>query len=100
MATDRWLAALHDLAKERITFALYSPIMTPVWHLTQSRLCDYAVCCKECAEIIPAPVATLPDSWIVAECPLCGVQRGYLPADIFRGKLSHKLVAKATRVRP
>jgi hypothetical protein len=29
-----------------------------VWNLPQSRLCDYAVRCKGCAETIPAPVPT------------------------------------------
>ena len=26
----------------------------------------------------------MPDSWVVALCPLCGERRAYLPADIFR----------------
>ena len=50
-----------------------------------SHLCDHTVSCKGCGENIPAPVDTLPDTWIIAECPLCGVKRRYLPADIFRG---------------
>ena len=37
---------------------------------------------------------TLPDSWIVAVCPLCGEKRRYLPAYIFRGRLSHDLLMK------
>lgn len=54
--------------------------------------------CKGCQQNIPAPVQTLPDSWIVAECPLCGENRRYLPADIFRGRLSHDLQMKALRI--
>jgi hypothetical protein len=34
----------------------------------------------------------MPSSWIIAECPLCGVRRYYLLADIFRGKLSFKVM--------
>ncbi len=46
-------------------------------------------------EIILAPVQTVPDSWIVANCPLCGEKSRYLPADIFRGRLSNDLLAKS-----
>lgn len=52
------------------------------------------IICKGCQQNIPAPVQTLLDSWIVAECPLCGEKRRYLPADIFRGWLSHDLLMK------
>jgi hypothetical protein len=62
-----------------------------VFNLPQPRPCDYTIRCKGCAEAVPAPVGTMPDTWIVAECPLCGERRRYLPADIFRGNLSHKL---------
>src|SRR5580693_5401270 len=54
-------------------------------------VCDFAVRCKGCGESIPAPVQTLPSSWIVAGCPLCHEERRYLPDEIFRGRLSHKL---------
>jgi hypothetical protein len=30
----------------------------------------------------------MPDSWIVAACPLYGSKRRYLPTEIFRGTLS------------
>src|ERR1019366_3542994 len=56
-----------------------------VWNLPQTRLCENAVKCKGCAETIPAPVGTMPDTWIVATCPLCGERRRYLPTDMFRG---------------
>jgi hypothetical protein len=36
----------------------------------------------------------MPDTWIVAECPLCGERRSYLPPDIFRGRLSHLLLSR------
>ena len=70
-----------------------------VWNLPQSRLCDFAVQCEGCGETIPAPVGTMPDTWIVAVCTLCGERRRYLPTDIFRGKLSHKLYGGRDRVR-
>ena len=38
-----------------------------MWHLPESRICDFTVRCKGCGENIPAPVMTMPDSWIVAE---------------------------------
>jgi hypothetical protein len=40
----------------------------------------------------------LPDSWIVAEYPLCGEKRWYLPEDIFLDLLSHDLLMKALRI--
>lgn len=62
-----------------------------MWNLPASTICDYTLRCKRCAENIPAPVQTMPDTWIIAECPLCGERRLYLPTDIFRGRLSHRL---------
>src|ERR1700745_2972099 len=50
-----------------------------VSQLPQSRVCDFTVQCKGCGENIPAPVMTMPDTWIVAECPQCGERRSYLP---------------------
>jgi len=70
-----------------------------VWNLPASRVCDYTVRCKGCGENIPAPVETMPDTWIVAECPLCGARRRYLPPDIFRGRLSHFLAMGRKPVR-
>lgn len=71
-----------------------------MWNLPQSRLCDFAIRCKGCSETIPAPVATVPDTSFVAVCPLCGEKRRYLPPDVFRGKLSHRLKGKVNHVRP
>ena len=39
----------------------------------------------------------MPDSWIAAQCPLCGEERNYLPSEIFQGKLSYKLDPKPVR---
>ena len=58
----------------------------------------FVIVCKGCQQNIPAPVETMPDSWIIADCPLCGARRRYLPADIFQGRLSHDLLAKPSRV--
>jgi len=58
----------------------------------------FVIICKGCQQSIPAPVQTLPDSWIVAEGPLCGEKRRYLPADIFQGRLSHDLLSKPPRI--
>jgi hypothetical protein len=54
----------------------------------------FVIICKGCRQNIPAPVQTMPDSWIVADCPLCRERRRYLPAEIFQGRLSHQLEAK------
>jgi hypothetical protein len=68
-----------------------------MWNLHQSPLCDYAVRSKGCGETIPTPVGTMPDTWIVATCPLCGDRRRYLPTDVFRGMLSYKLYSGESR---
>lgn len=52
---------------------------------------DFIVECKGCRENIPAPVQTMPGTWIIAECPLCHEKRRYLPVEISRGRLSHKV---------
>jgi hypothetical protein len=53
--------------------------------------CDFVVTCKRCREAIPAPIQTMPDTWIVVICPLCGDTRRYLPAQIYRGMMSHRI---------
>ena len=65
-----------------------------MFHAPTSGIHPFVIACKGCHENIQAPVETLPGSWIVAECPLCGERRRYLAADIFQGRLSHELVAK------
>lgn len=62
-----------------------------MFNVPPTRPSDFTLRCKGCGENIPAPVQTLPDAWIIAQCPLCGERRRYLPADIFRGNLSWKL---------
>lgn len=62
-----------------------------VFHPPATRLCDLTICCKGCKQNIPAPVETMPDCWIVAECPLCGEKRRYLPTEIFRGRIAWEL---------
>ena len=75
------LAHLSDLTRlgpgrnAHCVFALCSPILALVFNLPQSLHCDFTICCKKCAENIPAPVATMPDSWIAAQCPLCGEKK-------------------------
>jgi DNA-binding transcriptional LysR family regulator len=54
--------------------ALCSPILDLVFNLPETHQCDFAICCKKCGENIPAPVGTMPDTWIVAECPLPAVK--------------------------
>jgi hypothetical protein len=58
-------------------------------------LYPFVVRCKRCSENIPAPVETLPASWIAAKCPLCGELRAYLSSEIFQGRLSWKLLRTA-----
>jgi len=65
-----------------------------MFHGPTPEIHSFVVQCKGCGQNIPAPVETLPDSWIVAECPLCGGKRRYVPAEIFCGRLSPKLLAK------
>ena len=54
-----------------------------MFQMPPSRVCDFVVVCKGCMECIPAPVETMPDSWVIAKCPLCLEKRRYLPSDIF-----------------
>ena len=70
-----------------------------MFHAPTSGIHPFVIACKGCQENILAPVLTMPDSWIVAECPLCGERRRYLPADIFQGRLSHELPGKPRRAK-
>jgi hypothetical protein len=69
-----------------------------MFHGPTSGIHPFVILCKGCEQNIPAPVQTMPDTWIVAVCPRCGEKRRYLPADIFRGRLSHDLLAKLPRI--
>lgn len=62
-----------------------------MFNIPTSLRSDFIIRCKGCGENIQAPVRTIPDTWIVGECPLCGARRRYLPAEIFRGTLSYKV---------
>lgn len=76
---------------------LFFAYTIPMWNLPAATFCDYTIRCKRCAENIPAPVRTMPDTWIIAACPLCGQSCYYLPTDIFRGRLSFLLRRKPVR---
>jgi hypothetical protein len=69
----------------------------PVFHAPTSGLYPFVIVCKGCHENIPAPVETLPDDWVIAECPLCGQKRRYLPTEIFQGRLSHLVAVPRVR---
>jgi hypothetical protein len=56
-----------------------------------ARIRPFVIACKGCRQNIPAPIETMPDMWIVAECPVCGAKRRYLPAEIFMGRISHEV---------
>jgi hypothetical protein len=78
-------------------FAFTSPIIRcmgfgfPVMERKQ-----FVVECKLCRREVPAGVVSFPFQSIVADCPLCGERRRYLPSEVFLGK-SHGLVSKQTR---
>src|SRR5579863_6758186 len=78
-------------------FAFYSPILGVMFVGPPARFCDFAVTCKGCGECVPAPVETMPSSWIIAQCPLCNERNQYMPPDIYRGRLSMKLARKPVR---
>ena len=42
-------------------------------------------------------VKGVPASWIAVKCPLCGEHRRYLPAEVFRGRVSYELIRKPVR---
>jgi hypothetical protein len=77
----------------RLLFAYTSSM----FHNAAERMCDFTVQCKECGENIPAPVATMPDTWVIAVCPLCRSKRRYLPNEIFRGRVSAQLARSDSR---
>jgi hypothetical protein len=78
-------------------FAFCSPILDFMSVGPPARFCDFVVTCKVCGECVPALVETMPSSWIIAQCPLCGEKSQYLPPEIYRGKLSMKLTRKPVR---
>ena len=86
--------AFKNCANVRLIFA-YTVSM---FHGPTSGIHPFVILCKGCLQNIPASVQTLPASWILSECPLCGEKRRYLPLDIFRGRLSHDLLMKPPRI--
>jgi hypothetical protein len=58
---------------------------------------DFVITCKGCRENIVARIQTMPDDWIIESCPFCLKTRRYLPAEIFRGRISHKYAALRMR---
>ena len=83
------------MQKFRLVFA-YTADM---FNIPSIRRSDFLVRCKGCQENIPAPILTMPDTWIIAECPLCGQKRRCLPSEIFRGNLSARLDARPSAGR-
>jgi hypothetical protein len=51
-----------------------------MFHTPTSGLHPFVIACTGFHEDIAGPVATLPDDWIIATCPLCGQKRRYVPA--------------------
>jgi hypothetical protein len=68
-----------------------------VFNLPTTWQCDFTILCKKCGDNIPAPIGTMPESWIAAQCPICGEKRSYLPSEICQGKLSYGLGPKPAR---
>ncbi len=80
-----------DYVRHMFTYAVLVFLLPP------PRVRDFTIFCKGCGANIPAPVETMPASWIVAQCPLRGDKRRYLPGDIFRGRLSKLLTSLPAR---
>ena len=70
--------------------ALIGPRLTRMFQGPPRRLHPFCITCKCCGQTIAAPVQTVPDDCIIAECRLCGEKRRYLPAELFNGRLSGK----------
>ena len=80
-------------------FALYSPIMAGCGTSPKAESATSPSGAKGAARTSPLQYRPcLTPAWIVGECPLCGTRRRYLPNDIFRGKLSHKVIGKSSRL--
>jgi hypothetical protein len=62
-----------------------------------SAFSTFVVTCKGCRENLAAHIQTMPDDWIIESCPFCQETRRYLPAEIFRGRISHKYMGLKVR---
>jgi hypothetical protein len=82
----------------RFSFAMLIG-MTTSFHGPPARIHPFVITCKRCRQNIAAPVQSMPDSWIIHSCPLCGERRRYLPAEIFKGRLSADFVNWAWRTK-
>ena len=80
-------------------FRLFFTYSVSMFNLPDAGTYPFVVDCKVCHRNFPAPKGTMPDTWIVAECPLCGAKRRYLPAGIFQGRLSTELLMRLRRRR-
>lgn len=78
----------------------YSPYirLLPPWPMARPPESSFVIVCKAYLHNIPAPVETMPSSWFIADCPLCGARRRYLAVDIFQGRLSRERFAKASQI--
>ncbi len=78
-------------------YRLFFAYTVLTFNLPAARMCDFTIRCKGCGGSVPALVETVPASWIVIACPLCGEKRRYLPPDVFRGRLSASIGRKPVR---
>jgi hypothetical protein len=69
-----------------------------MFHGPKSGIHPFVIISTGCQHNIPAPVQSLPGSWVIVDCPLSGKKRLYLPAGIFRGRLSHDLQTNSPRI--
>src|ERR1700750_2213396 len=95
---DRRHSEYPDLAQSSLRFPQEAPRLqnhsayslfvrytsTAMFQGPPARIHPFVITCKRCRENIAAPVQTMPDSWIIHTCPLCGERRRYLPAEISR----------------
>ncbi len=68
-----------------------------MFQVSDSASHPFVIACKGCQRHIPAPVETLPSTWIIHTCPKCGETRRYLPGEIFQGRVSFDLLRKPVR---
>lgn len=88
----------HGLNVDNFRLIFSYPVLL-MFNVPEPRLCDFTIRCKGCGENIPAPIQTMPDTWIIADCPLCDEKRRYLPSEISRGNLSRRLNASSFEER-
>lgn len=82
---DVCLASIGALENFRHVFAYTAR----VWNRPEARLCGFTIRRQGCGQNVPAPVGTMPSCSIVAECPLCGEERGIPPDRDIAGPRLH-----------